>query len=63
MLKIIIWILVIWVVISLVQGTIKEGTGWMAPFIAEYKIQLRERPVVTLAVTVIVLFILFKLLF
>ena len=41
----------------------KRGNCWMAPFIADYKIQLRERPVVTLAVTVIVLFILFKLLF
>ena len=37
--KIFLWILVIWVIISLIQGTIKEGSGWLAPFVAEYKYQ------------------------
>ena len=42
--KIFLWILVIWVIISLIQGTIKEGSGWLAPFVAEYKYQFKERP-------------------
>lgn len=41
----------------------KRRADWVDPLKTEYKIQLRERPVVTLAVTVVVLFILFKILF
>lgn len=61
--KIVAWIIVIWVAISLIYGGVKEGADWIAPLKTEYKIQLRERPVVTIAITVVVLFVLFKILF
>lgn len=61
--KIFLWILVIWVIISLIQGTIKEGSGWLAPFVAEYKYQFKERPLVVIVVTIVVVLLLIKLLF
>lgn len=61
--KIVAWILVIWIVVSLVYGTAKDGAGWLEPFKEEYKYQLRERPLITIIVTILIGLILWLILF
>lgn len=60
--KIIIWMIVIWIVVSLVYGR-RKGELDFRPFVAEYKHLLREHLVVTIVVTIIVAILLFKILF
>lgn len=61
--KTIAWIFVIWIAISLIYGTVKEGSSWLDPFKAEYKYQLRERPLITIIVTILVCVVLWLILF
>lgn len=61
--KTIAWILVIWIVGSLIYGTVNEGTSWLDPLKVEYKYQLKERPLITISVTILVCAILWLILF
>ena len=49
--NIIVWVLVIWIVLSLIQGSKKEGTSWMDP----YKRRMRDHPVITAILVIIII--------
>ena len=42
---------VIWIVLSLIQGSKKEGTSWMDP----YKRRMRDHPVITAILVIIII--------
>ena len=60
--RIIAWVLVIWIAGSLVVG-IKEDKSFFKPFKKQYEIWLEEHCILTLVVSVVVLLFLIKILF
>lgn len=53
--KTILWVLVIWIVVSIIHGSIKQGTAWMDPF----KRRIKDHPLITVIIVILALMILF----
>lgn len=60
--KILAWIIVIWFGGSILYG-MSNDNSFLTPFIVEYKYQLKEKPLVTIIVTVVVIFVFYNILF
>lgn len=63
MLKIIIWIVLIWIILSIIYAVVKGESGILSPFIKEIQICFEEKPAVTIIVGIIIVIILWKILF
>ena len=61
--KVIAWILVIWIVGSIIYGIKNEGADSLMPIVHEYIYQLKNKPLITVVLTVIVVAILVVILF
>ena len=60
--KVIIWIVVIWIIGSLIYG-VKQDSTFLAPFKRQYEIFLEEHKIPTIIITIIGIWFLIKILF
>lgn len=63
MFKMLAWVVVIWIVVSIVMGIKREGADSIKVIVSEYFYQLEKNPLITIVLTLVVVLILFGILF